>query len=49
MVRLKIIKNVGSFRPGETVQFSEKVAKFLLKNGYAIKSKDMTSNDYKEK
>jgi hypothetical protein len=49
MVRLKIIKSVENFRAGQTVQVDEKVAKFLLKNRYAIKSKDMTANDYEGK
>lgn len=46
LVRLKIVKSVEQFRAGETVYVPERVAKFLLKNGYAVKSKDMGSTDY---
>jgi hypothetical protein len=49
MVRLKIVKDVEEFRSGQTVRVNEKVAKFLLKNGYAIKSKDMSASDMRQK
>jgi len=47
MIRVKIVRDIENFKAGEIVYIKEKVAKFLLKKGYAIKSKDMASNDYK--
>lgn len=49
LVRLKITGDYNYFRAGEVRFVDHKTAEFLLKNGYAIKSKDMTSKDYKKK
>jgi hypothetical protein len=49
LVRVKITGDYQYFRAGETRYVDEKTAKFLIKNGYAIKSKDMTSKDYQKK
>lgn len=48
-MRLRIVRSVEKFKKGDIVNVSLRVAKFLIKNGYAIQSKDMTDNDYKVK
>lgn len=44
-MRVRIIKAVEQFKVGEIHDVNEKVAKFLLKNGYAVMSKDITGSE----
>lgn len=48
-MRLRIVKRYKYYPPGCVVYVSAKFGKFLLKNGYAIQSRDMTTADYKNK
>lgn len=50
----KSVKNIKRFplehiNTGEVVYLDNPAAEFLLKNGYAIQSKDMTANDYQKR
>lgn len=42
-----MVKSYKLLVAGTVANVGKSKAEFLLKNGYAIKSKDMTSNDYK--
>lgn len=46
-MRLKIIKNVNPYTAGQVVSLPKGQAELLIKQGLAIKSKDMTVNDMK--
>lgn len=48
-MRVRIVKDIKNFKTGEVYNVGSKVAKFLLKNGYAIQSKDMVAIDYQRK
>lgn len=48
-MRIRITKNHDEFKVGDIVIVNEELAKFLIKTGYAIQSKDMTINDYQTK
>lgn len=43
IMRVKIIKNFGSYKRGEIVYLRHEEALGLLKKGIAIKTKDMTN------
>lgn len=47
MVRVKIVKPHKKYNVGETVYVTPNEAHGLLDGGYAVKSKDMVSTDYK--
>ncbi len=47
MRRIKFIKNHKDYRVGDTGTFSNNEAFGLIDSGFAVVSKDMTSNDYK--
>lgn len=47
MIRLKIIKKHKKYNVGETVYVTPNEAHGLLDGGFAERSKDMTSTDYR--
>lgn len=46
-MRVRIIKQFGSYRIGDTVEVSRNDAHSLIDGGIAVLSKDMTLGDYK--
>lgn len=47
MIRVKIIKPHKQYNVGDTIYVTPNVAHGLIDSGYATKTKDMVSTDYK--
>ncbi|TAL08220.1 MAG: hypothetical protein EPO02_13615 [Nitrospirae bacterium] len=47
--RIRFTKTYKIYRPGDVIWAKQSIAEFLLKNGFAIQSKDMTASDLKQK
>lgn len=47
--RIKIIKDSGEYKQGQTLVVENNVAHTLIEGGIATLTKDMVANDYKTK
>lgn len=47
-MRVKVVRNKRGYQVGEVLELPPKLAKYLIKSGIAIISKDMASDDYKQ-
>ena len=48
-MRIRVIKNQGSYKKGDIIEVTPNIAHGLIDSGVGVISKDMTENDLKPK
>lgn len=48
-MRIKVIQDFDQYRAGDVIETTKKTGELLIKKGLGIKSKDMTSKDFRIK